>query len=238
MGKVYYFNKNYKPQKFFYRDLNIDLKEATEVLELEYSRILNGEMRGVNKFDFTHPENEIFKDSNSISTIKSREYNAFKMYYPFIHDLYSSVVDMTREACKYYEVDYNSQKFVCQAWFNINNNEKGGKLNWHDHVHPDRKVFALHGYYSVSAEPSETHYNINGDIKINNNINNRAILSLVGFPHAMSDWSFDGPRITIAYDILPLNMLLQKDFLNSKFQEHETFWEQHYFPLPKIYDQA
>jgi len=238
MGNVPYFNKNYKSQKFFYRDLNIDLKETTEILELEYNRILNGEMRGVKKFDFTHPENEIFKDSNSISTIKSREYNAFKMYYPFIHDLYSSVVDMTREACKYYEVDYNSQKFVCQAWFNINNNEKGGKLNWHDHVHPDSKVFALHGYYSVNAEPSETHYNINGDIKINNNINNRALLSVVGFPHAMSNWDFDGPRITIAYDVLPLNMLLQKDFLNSNLQEHETFWEQHYFPLPQIYDEA
>ena len=238
MSMVPYFDKNSKPQKFFHRDLNINLKEATETLEFEYNRILNGEMRGVKKFDRAHPENEIFKDSNSISTIKSREYNAFKMYYPFIHELYSSVVDMTREACKYYGVDYNSQEFVCQAWFNINNNEKGGKLNWHDHVREEYKVLAFHGYYSVSAEPSETHYNINGDVKINNNINNRALLSLVGFPHAMSDWSFDGPRITIAYDILPLNMLLQKDFLNSNFQEHETFWEQHYFPLPKIYDQV
>jgi len=117
MSAVTFFDKNSKPQKFFYRDLNIDLKETTKTLELEYDRILNGKMRGVKKFDFINPENEIFKDSNSISTIKSREYNAFQMYYPFMHELYSSVVDMTREACSYYEVDYNSQQFVCQAWF-------------------------------------------------------------------------------------------------------------------------
>jgi hypothetical protein len=236
MVTVPYFDKNSKPQKFFYRDLNIDIKEATKTLEFEYSRILNGEMYGVSKFDFAHPENEMFKESESISTIKSREYNAFQMYYPFMHELYSSVVDMTREACRYYDIDYNSNQFVCQAWFNINNKNNGGKLNWHDHVTPDKKILGFHGYYSVSAEPSETHYQINDEIKINNNINNRALLSLVGFPHAMSDWDFDGPRITIAYDVLPIEMLLQKDFLSSNMKKHEGFWEQHYFPLPKFYD--
>ena len=92
--RIPFFDKNIKPQKFFYRDLNLDLSQVSNTLHSEYNRILNSEMRKVRPFDAEHPENEIFKESNSISTIKSREYNAFKMYYPFIHDLYSSIVDM------------------------------------------------------------------------------------------------------------------------------------------------
>ena len=225
------FDKNSKPQKFFIRDLDLNLDKVSETLKLEYDRIAKCEMRGI------APHNEeldIFTYSNSLSTQKSREYNAFQMYYPFMHELYSAVVDMTREACKYYEIDYNSEQWVAQAWFNINSTDKGGKLDWHDHLDPNIKVPAFHGYYSVNAEPSQTHYNIDGQEKINENKNNRAILSLIGYPHAMGDWSWQGERITIAYDIFPMRILTQEAFLNADLQDHENFWEQHYFPLPKI----
>jgi len=225
------FDKNSKPQKFFIRDLNLNLNKVSETLKLEYDRIAKCEMRGISPHN---EELDIFTYSNSVSTQKSREYNAFQMYYPFMHELYSAVVDMTREACKYYEIDYNSEQWVAQAWFNINSKEKGGKLNWHDHLDPNIKVPAFHGYYSVNAEPSQTHYNIDGQEKINENKNNRAILSLIGYPHAMGDWSWQGERITIAYDIFPMRILTQEAFLNADLQDHENFWEQHYFPLPKI----
>jgi hypothetical protein len=151
-----------------------------------------------------------------------------------MHELYSAVVDMTREACKYYEIDYNSEQWVAQAWFNINSTAKGGKLDWHDHLDPNFKVPAFHGYYSVNAEPSQTHYMIDDQEKINHNKNNRAILSLIGYPHAMGDWAWEGERITIAYDVLPMRILTQEAFLDADLQDHEDFWEQHYFPLPKI----
>ena len=225
------FDKNSKPQKFFIRDLDLNLDKVSETLKLEYDRIAKCEMRGIGPHN---EELDIFTYSNSLSTQKSREYNAFQMYYPFMHELYSAVVDMTREACKYYEIDYNSEQWVAQSWFNINSTEKGGKLNWHDHLDPNIKVPAFHGYYSVNAEPSQTYYNIDGQEKINENKNNRAILSLIGYPHAMGDWSWQGERITIAYDIFPMRILTQEAFLNADLQDHENFWEQHYFPLPKI----
>jgi hypothetical protein len=228
---TYEFDKNIKPQKFFTRDLNLDLQEVTDTLKFEYNRIANCEMRGIAPHSDTL---DIFTYSKSVSTQKSREYNAFQMYYPFMHELYSAVVDMTREACKYYEIDYNSEQWVAQAWFNINSRAKGGKLDWHDHLDPNIKVPAFHGYYSVNAEPSQTHYLINDEEKINHNKNNRAILSLVGYPHAMGDWEWEGERITIAYDVLPMRILNQRAFLDAKLQDHEDFWEQHYFPLPKI----
>jgi hypothetical protein len=226
------FDKNIMPQKFFYRDLDVDLNEASDILKKEYERIAKGEMRGIAPHD---KELDIFTYSNSYSTQKSREYNAFQMYYPFLHDLYSSVVDMTREACEYYDIDYNSEQWVAQAWFNINSNQKGGKLNWHDHLDPSIKVPSFHGYYCVNAEPSKTHYQVNGEIKINENKNNRAILSLIGFPHAMGNWEWEGDRITVAYDVFPMRILTQEAFLNADLKDHEDFWEQHYFPLPKIY---
>lgn len=230
------FDKAKKPQKFFYRDLNINLKEASDILKLEYSRIEKQEMFGIKEHS---DQKDIFTYSKSLSTHKSREYNAFQMYYPFLHELYSAVVDMTREACDYYEIDYNSEQWMCQAWFNINSTEKGGKLEWHDHIDPQYNVPAFHGYFAVNAEPSETHYNVNGEPKVNVNKNNRAILSLMGFPHAMGPWEWDGDRITIAYDVLPLKILDQRYFLNAVNQgtitEDERFWEQHYFPLPRIY---
>jgi hypothetical protein len=53
---------------------------------------------------------------------------------------------------------------------------------------------------------------------ININKNNRAILSETGHSHAMADWDWEGPRITIAYDVVPLRYI-------------SNMSEQHYFPL-------
>lgn len=232
------FNLSDYPHQFFYRDLKLNLNEVSKILKFEYNRIENAEMRGIKPFDKKNPENEIFKESKSISTIKSREYNAFQMYYPFMHELYSAVVDMVREACNYYDFDYNSEQWICQSWFNINKKENGGRLHFHDHIDQSHigKYLAFHGYYAVNAEPSITTYKIGDGIKQNINKNNRALLSAVGFPHAMEEWNWEGERITIAYDVVPLKYYNQLNFLNSPIKDHEGFWEQHWFPLPKIFD--
>lgn len=231
------FDKNCKPQKFFYRDLDLDLNEITENLKIEYDRIKNLEMFGIKEHN---NQKDLFTYTQSVSTHKSREYNGFQMYYPFMHELFSSVVDMVREACVYYDIDYNSQQFMCQSWFNINNVNSGNKkLDWHDHVTDEEKIFGFHGYYCVNAEPSETHYKINENIVTNKNKNNRAILSLLGFPHTMADWEWPGDRITIAYDVFPLDFLDQRRFLRAEkfgtLKKDDRFWEQHWFPIPKLY---
>lgn len=225
------FDRNSKPHKFFERNLDIDLEYAEEALKKEYVRIANLEMWGI------QPHNsltDIFTSSQSLSTQKSREYNAFQMYYPFMHDLYSAVFDMVLEACEYYGIDYNSEQWMTSAWFNINSNEKGGRLNWHDHVDPQLKVPAFHGYFCVNAEPSETFYMVDGSVKSNKNKNNRAILSMVGYQHAQAPWNWSGERITIAYDVTPLKIMHQELYLSADIQEHERNWEQHMFPLPKL----
>jgi hypothetical protein len=208
-----------KEHKFFERNLDIDLVELSKFLEEKYLLIENATLPGV-----TSMENDqgIFIESGSLSTVKWKEYNVFQFYHASLHKLYRAISDTVKEACEYYDVDFNKQNYYIQGWFNINRAEVG-KLDYHDHGSPGAPNF--HGYYCVNAEPSVTHYKLFNDpsrIVDNVNKNNRLVVSEVGHPHAMGDWDWSGPRITIAYDVQPLNVLLAAG---------KTIPEQHWFPL-------
>jgi len=205
-----------KEHKFFERFLDNDLNKLSAFLEKKYSQIENGSLRGIKDFK----DNEPWVDSGSLSTVKWREYNVFQFYNEEIYNLFSSLKETVEEACEYYEIDFKSQKYMVQGSFNINDRNIG-KLNWHDHGGPWAPYF--HGYYCVKAEPSSTFYMIENDKNKtieNKNLNNRLILSEMGHPHAMGDWDWDGKRITIAYDIIPL-----------RFISDNVHPAQHYIPL-------
>lgn len=190
-----------KPHKFFERYLDNDLAELSEFLQNQYADMENLKMSGITKVT----ERDKWLSSASVSTIKWREYNVFQFYHPSIHKLYKNVVDMVKEACEYYEVDFDKQQYMIQGWFNINYNNKG-KLDWHDHGGPYAPYF--HGYYCVKAEPSVTYYRVFDKEVDNHNKDNRLIVSEMGHPHAMGSWDWEGPRVTIAYDIVPLQSLI------------------------------
>ena len=203
-----------KEHKFFERYLDNDLGQLAEFLQNQYSNMENLNLTGITKVT----EKDHWLSSDSVSTIKWREYNVFQFHSTGIHNLYAAVRSMVVEACEYYGLDFDKEKFMVQGWFNITHTGKG-KLDWHDHGPFGAPNF--HGYYSVSAEPSKTHYLVFDKETENNNINNRAVLSEMGHPHAMADWDWEGPRITVAYDIIPLRDL-QKFGMNQ---------EQHWIPL-------
>lgn len=203
-----------QPHKFFERFLNNDLQILTNELEKRYELIENAKLIGVTPVG----DNEVWKTSNSVSTMKWRQYNVFQFHSEGIYNLYSAIREMAIEACEYYGVDFKETQYMVQGWFNINHTKKG-KLDWHDHGPWGAPEF--HGYYCVSAEPSITHYRVFDKEVENHNKNNRAILSEMGHPHAMADWDWDGPRITIAYDLVPLKNLI-------KFAKDQ---EQHWIPL-------
>jgi len=207
-------SKSIQPHKFFERFLENDLEELTLELQDRYQKIEEAKVTGVTPVG----ENELWKASNSVSTMKWRQYNVFQFHSSGLYNLYSAVSDMVKEACKHYELDFNEQQYMVQGWFNINYT-KSGKLDWHDHGPTGAPNF--HGYYSVSAEPSVTHYRVFDNYVDNHNINNRAILSEMGHPHAQADWDWEGPRITVAYDVIPLKDL--KQFAMNQ--------EQHWIPL-------
>lgn len=203
-------SKSTIPHKFFERQIDInDLEQLEKFLLLQYDRINRGELlTGKN-------EQTPWDKSGSVTTMQWNKYNAFQFYDPAIHTLFRAVRDMTIEACDHYKLDFGKEQFMAQAWFNVNYNHIG-KLDWHEHGGAGAPHF--HGYYCVKAEPSVTHYRVFEQEVDNINKNNRAILSETGHPHAMADWDWDGPRITVAYDVSPLRMIPQE-------------WEQHWVPL-------
>jgi hypothetical protein len=203
-----------EPHKFFERFLSNDLNVLSEELALRYGQIERAELDGVTPIDGT----ELWQSSNSISTIKWTQYNVFQFHIEGIHNLYKALREMVVEACDYYNLDFEKEQFMVQGWFNINH-AKGGLLDWHDHGPGGAPFF--HGYYCVNAEPSKTHYVVFDKQVDNINVNNRAILSEMGHPHAMADWDWEGSRITVAYDILPLREL----------QMAGMHQEQHWIPL-------
>jgi hypothetical protein len=217
MQDIYSIPKKYnKEHKFFEKFLDNDLEKLSKFLELKYSEIEDSKTKGVSPLNSKGPE--FWTESGSMSTVKWREYNVFQFHNKELFNLFVGIRDTVKEACEYYGINFEEQQYMVQGWFNINHS-KGGKLNWHDHGGPWAPYF--HGYYCVSAEPSTTHYKINNDpnrVVDNINLNNRLIVSEMGHPHAMGDWSWDGPRITIAYDISPLSTIMGAQ-------------EQHWIPL-------
>lgn len=203
-----------QPHKFFERFLDNDLNKLAHELHLRYSLIQQAKVFGVTK----PTGEEMWSESGSVSTSKWDQYNVFQFHIDGIYELYLAVGDMVREASEYYNLDFKKQKYMMQGWFNINH-ASTGKLDWHEHGPGGAPFF--HGYYAVNAEPSETHYITTNGPKVNINKNNRAVLSEMGHPHAMGDWSWDGPRITVAYDVLPL----------SELEKFGTDHEQHWIPL-------
>ena len=208
-----------KEHKFFEKYLNNDLAILSKELTLRYGMIERAEIDGVTPVD----KNGAWNSSGSISTMKWNEYNVFQFHIEGIRNLYNSISNLTKEACEYYNIDFEKSNYMIQGWFNINNS-KVGKLDWHDHSGPDDFAPLFHGYYCVNAEPSSTFYKIggyDGPIVENINKNNRAIVSEMGHPHAMGDWTWDGPRITVAYDIVPF----------SHIMTYPIEQEQHWIPL-------
>ena len=190
-----------KDHKFFERYLDNNLPELAEFLQNQYSNIETLKLSGVTKVT----PRDHWLSSDSVSTIKWREYNVFQFYHPSIYKLYKSISETIKEACEYYEVDFDKQEYMVQGWFNINYNNSG-KLDWHDHGGPYAPYF--HGYYCVNAEPSVTYYRVFDKETDNHNKNNRMIISEMGHPHAMGSWDWEGPRVTIAYDIVPMKSLI------------------------------
>ena len=207
-------SKSTQPHRFFERYLDNDLQKLTKELEHRYKLIEEAKVTGVTPVK----ENEIWKSSNSVSTMKWRQYNVFQFHIEEVYNLFLAISDMVKEACDYYDIDFEAEKFMIQGWFNINHAKKG-KLDWHEHGPGGAPNF--HGYYCVNAEPSITYYKAFDNFVENYNTNNRAILSEMGHPHAMGDWDWEGSRITIAYDVIPL-----RDIIRFGVDQ-----EQHWIPL-------
>lgn len=201
--------------KFFERYVDNDLTQlSTYLLKLEKD-LFNGVYPKVSK--------EFANNIGGVHNLGTK-FNIFQCYNPQIHKLFSTLRDLTIEACEYYNIDYKKQSYMVQGWFNTDGIAEppvNESTHYHDHL-GGTGVPNFHGYYCVDAEPSFTYYKIGGhenDSIQNINKNNRAILSETGHPHGIGPWPFNKPRITIAYDISPVTHMSGSE-------------SQHWVPLP------
>jgi hypothetical protein len=211
---------NVKPQhKFFERFLDIDLKEFTDFAinfreDLVSGKIIKLPQPVIDKYE------SMSKFNTEITTLDVY-YNIFRIDNPMVAKLKDSLRETVIEACDYYGIDFEGSDYVIQGWLNFDYGtaygrfpaptHEGHEQNYHEHMGgfgiPD-----FHGYYCIKAEPSITHYKINGtDYFQNINIDNRLVVSETGHPHGAGDWESDEPRITLAYDIFPKSRRREMD---------------------------
>jgi hypothetical protein len=125
-------------------------------------------------------------------------YNLLCFPYPGFHELYQAIRNEFRK------VIGNNDPYYIGTW--VNYYDDVDYLNWHNHG--PAKLEGWHGYFCVNGEGSVTTYrmpwNKEEEVDIHNK-NNTLILSVTGGDeHIARPWKSDtGPKITIAYDIMP-----------------------------------
>jgi len=203
------------PHKFFETYLNNDLNKLSNYLLDIQDKVFTENL-------FNIPDDILvkYKDNRpgTLTQLGIKYYNVFTFVNSEIYNLKNALKQLTKEACNYYQIDFEKSEYYIHGWFNADRpteNKSYGvnpiKNPHHFHDHSGGiGIPYFHGYYCVDAEPSSTFYQIDrnpNNIFENVNKNNRAILSETGHPHGRDDWFFDQQRITIAYDITPLNNL-------------------------------
>jgi hypothetical protein len=206
---------NTKEHKIFERFLNIDLKELTNYLEIKYFQILENKLTEENELNdiVVHKYNE----NNNASARLNKKYNIFKFENENIKTLYNELMLCAKDACEYYDIDFDLMNYHVRGWFNreikttsFPHDPITNERLYHDHLggHPAPD---FHGYFCVNAEPSSTYYKIDENTVYENiNKNNRMILSENGRPHSRGIWNEDDFRITIAYDVVPFQRLVEQ----------------------------
>ena len=136
-------------------------------------------------------------------------YNVFLYPYHAYYNLYNSIKNM------FYEVAEPTEPHYMQAWLNVY--ESGEYIDWHGHW--DAQFKAWHGFYcaDVETESSHTLYKIpcTKDIIKINSVNNLLVLGKSeNDKHKSSEWHSSHPRVTIAFDIIPLSKISESEMIN------------------------
>ena len=133
------------------------------------------------------------------------------------HDSYNfltfpnvEVNKLYKEISKYASYLLEDKVYMIKSWVNIY--RKDEKVDWHDHWPAPKKVW--HGFYCVQVGDSYTEYKIpkvEDVIKINSKEGLLVIGKSENDKHRSSRWTeIDRPRITIAFDIVPVDSIENK----------------------------
>lgn len=201
--------------KIFEKMLDLDLGGLQKYLTSKYSEMLNNALPEENELNALLVKK--YNMYNNLPGQLNKKYNIFKFQNEYIKTLYDNLKLSAKEAAEYYGYDFDAMEYMIRGWFNyetkttnLSHDPLKNERLFHDHLggHPAPD---FHGYYCVNAESSSTYYKMkDGSVYENKNINNRMIIVENGHPHSRGDWNEDSFRITIAYDIVPFQRLVEQ----------------------------
>jgi len=147
-----------------------------------------------------------YKGKSTLSTVRYNLYNVFFFPYEGFHELF----DVIRHVFYVCNHENRNKTYYIQSWVNVYN--KNDYIDWHSHW--SSECMSWHGFYCVNAANSSTTYCLPGnevgqsDVVIESK-NDLLVLSRSdGDKHKSSPWNReDSPRITIAFDIVPVEHL-------------------------------
>ena len=143
-------------------------------------------------------ENKDLFDNISLTTKLHFYYNFLLFPNKQLHNLYFEIQNF------FNQIRTDGVPYYITMWCNIH--QKNQNLDWHSHNPPEHNAY--HGYFSLDAEPSITTYRLpDGSIEQVVNKNNQIVLSKSdGDKHCVSIWQEERPRITLAFDIIPVHI--------------------------------
>ena len=160
-----------------------------------------------------------YKVKSTKTTEIFNQYNFFLYPFPGVHELYWTVFEMFH-ACLSDHHGRIEEKFVMQSWINVF--EKGQYIDWHSHT--ERYINSWHGFFCLNVEPdSFTSYKWENDpsrkdLQIDITSKNNLIVMGIsnGDLHKSSVWNHKEPRITIAFDIVPVKHVYNNAKVKNK----------------------
>ena len=160
----------------------------------------------------------------SLATQLFAMYNLLTIPNKQVHELYRNI-RATFYSCyeKYHKQSIINKHFFIQSWLNVYH--KGEYIDWHGHHDP--KINAWHGFFCVNVEPnSKTSYRWRTgefvDVISKNGLMVMGISN--GDMHKSSEWTYNNPRITIAFDIV------DSEHINSFYRQNDIVLN-HWIPL-------
>lgn len=197
--------EDFSGHRFYSSILPIDNNSFMTKLEDTYVQLKEFHVANGKYTEQDITNNIIYDPSNYLD-----DHNIFIFPVEELHFILSNIKKLFLVACEENNIDVEKQKYYIHGWMNyfpakMHQDREYEELFWHDH---GQKPNEFHGYYAVNAEPSVTHYRANEERLDRENKNGRLILAKTGLEHAVGKWNFDTPRISIAYNIMPLDNVL------------------------------
>ena len=142
---------------------------------------------------------EATKNAEPVNHLAPRTSALYHVYNIFAWQ--DPLIDQLKQAIKKTVSDLHpGQDYYIRGWLNVMREQN--VLNWHDHI--TDIVGGMHGYLSITSEPSVTVYRIGEDLL---NVKNRNGYAIIGYcnrdQHRTTPMPSDTPRVSAAFDIVP-----------------------------------